>query len=115
MPQMVQVTPEEIIHLILEEMVAGMCPSYYSNLVPSIYDVYLGLEDLERLRPLEGRIREEASRALSEKLNRLNRSGRAKLRVPLVSDKKPEKRYEALGEWSIEFHENTEDAEENPL
>jgi len=111
--QSVQVTPEEIIHVLLDEMEAGLCPSYYSNLVPSRYDVYLPLDDLERLRPLESRIREEATRALSEQLKRLNHE--SKFRLPLLSDKKPSKRYETLGEWSIALHENIEDAEEHPL
>jgi len=111
--QSVQVTPEEIIHVLLEEMEAGLCPSYYSNLVPSRYDVYLSLDDLERLRPLESRIREEATRALSEQLKRLNRE--SKFRVPLLSGSKQSKRYETLGEWSIALHENIEDAEEHPL
>jgi len=112
----VPVTPEEIIILILEEMEAGMSPGYYSNLVPSVYDVHLNGDDLERLRPLESRIRDEAIRALSEKLSKLNRAGGPLLKVPLLNDKKNRKRYEALGEWSVEFHENTDDdARENPL
>ncbi len=110
---MVQVTPEEIIHVLLEEMEAGLCPSYYSNLVPSRYDVYLALDDLERLRPLESRIRDEATRALSERLKHLN--SESKFRLPLISDKKQSKKYETLGEWSIALHENIEDAEEHPL
>jgi len=109
------VTPEEIIHLILEEMQAGMCPSFYSNLVPSTFTVYLLAEDLERLRPLEQRMRDEAIRALGEKLSKLNKSGEPMVKIPLVP-KKGGKRYEALGEWSVEFHENTDDgAEETPL
>lgn len=111
--QSVQVTPEEIIHVLLEEMEAGLCPSYYSNLVPSRYDIYLAQDDLERLRPLEPRIREEATRALSEQLKRLNRE--PKFKLPLLSDKKQNKRYETLGEWSIALHENIEDAAEHPL
>ena len=112
--QTVLVTPEEIIHLILEEMEAGLCPSYYSNLVPSTYDIYLYIDDLERLRPLQQRIRDEAIRALGEKLSKLNKS--AGLKIPLVPEKKTRKRYEALGEWSVEFHENTDDdARETPL
>ena len=111
--QSVQVTPEEIIHVLLEEMEAGLCPSYYSNLVPSTYDVYLALDDLERLRPLETRIREEATRALGEQLKRLNRD--SKFRLPVLTGKKHPKRYETLGEWSVTLHENIEDAEEHPL
>jgi hypothetical protein len=111
--QSVQVTPEEIIHVLLEEMEAGLCPSFYSNLVPSTYDVYLALDDLERLRPLESRIRDEATRALGEQLKKLNRD--SKFRLPSSLSGKQPKRYETLGEWSIALHENIEDAEEHPL
>ena len=112
--QTVLVTPEEIIHLILEEMEAGLCPSYYSNLVPSTFDIYLYIDDLERLRPLQARIRDEAIRALGDKLSKLNKSGG--LKIPLVSEKKSPKRFEALGEWSVDFHENTDDdARDVPL
>jgi hypothetical protein len=117
MPQQetVHVTPEEIINFILEEMEAGMCPSYYSNLVPSIYDVYLYGEDLERLRPLEQRMREEAVNALGEKLSALNKAAGRKSKL-LTASKKRTKRYETLGDWSVEFYENTDDdARENPL
>ena len=112
--QTVLVTPEEIIHLILEEMEAGLCPSYYSNLVPSTFDVYLYIDDLERLRPLQQRMRDEAIRALGDKLSKWNKGGG--LKIPLVAGKRQQKRYEALGEWSVEFHENTdEDARDVPL
>lgn len=114
--QTVQVTPEEIIHLILEEMEEGTCPSYYSNLVPSIFDVYLYIDDLERLRPLESRMRDEAVRALNERVAELNKAGEPRLKLPLAATKRRGKRYETLGEWSIQFHENTEDdAREVPL
>src|SRR6202171_159493 len=108
-----QVTPEEIVTLILAEMEAGMCPGYYSNLVPSVYHVYLNIDDLDRLRAIHQRIREEAVRALEEELTRLNKA--PKLKLPLT-DAKKRKRYEALGDFTVEFHENTdEDARENPL
>ncbi len=112
----VQVTPEEIIGFILEEMEAGLCPSYYSNLVPSVYDVYLYGEDFERLRGLEQRMREEAIQALGEKLAELNKAAGRKSKRVLGGGKKRPKRYETLGEWSVEFYENTDDdARENPL
>lgn len=113
----VQVTPEDIIHLILEEMQAGMCPSFYSNLVPSVYQVFLYSDDLERLRPLERRMRDEAVRALEEKLADLNRAAEpSKLKLPLGGAKHRTKKYEALGDFTVEFHENTDDdARDNPL
>jgi pSer/pThr/pTyr-binding forkhead associated (FHA) protein len=111
-----RVTPAEIVHFLLDEMEAGMCPTYYSNLVPSVYDIYLGSDDFERLRPLEARIREEAMTALAEKLSALNRAAEPKLKLPFGASRKPVKRYETLGEWSVELHENTDDdAAENPL
>lgn len=118
MPQQhtVHVTPETIIGFILEEMEAGMCPSYYSNLVPSVYDVYLYGEDLERLRPLEQRMREEAMNALAEKLAALNKAAGRTPKLGFAGSKKRAKRYETLGEWSVAFYENTDDdARENPL
>jgi FHA domain len=118
MPQQdtVRVTPEAIIGFILEEMEAGMCPSYYSNLVPSLYDVYLYGEDLERLRPLEQRMRKEAVNALGEKLAALNKAAGRKPKLALAGPKRRGKRYETLGEWSVTFYENTDDdARENPL
>jgi len=114
--QTFRVTPEEIVNFVLEEMEAGMCPTYYSYVVPSIYDVYLYAEDLERLRPLEQRMREETATALSEKLSKLNRAAEPKLKLPLGAKNKRVRRYETLGEWSVEFHENADDdASENPL
>ena len=113
---LVRVTPEEIVNFILEEMEAGLCPTYYSNLVPSVYDVYLYIDDLERLRPLEQRMREEAVNALGEKLSALNKAVEPKLKIPLGAPKRRKKRYETLGDWSVEFHENADDdARENPL
>lgn len=118
MPQQetVHITPEEIINFILEEMEAGMCPSYYSNLVPSVYEVYLYGEDLERLRPLEQRMRAEAVNALGEKLAELNKTAARKPKLALGGPKKRARRYETLGEWSVALYENTDDdARENPL
>jgi hypothetical protein len=115
-PDTVHITPEEIINFILEEMEAGMCPSYYSNLVPSVYEVYLYVADLERLRPLEQRVRGEAVSALGEKLAALNKAATRKPKLALGGPKKRAKRYETVGEWSVVFYENTDDdARENPL
>ena len=113
-PGSAQVTPEEIISLILEEMRAEVAPMYYSNLVRTVYHVYLYGEDLERLRPVFSRIREETTRALDEELAKLNK--RKKSGLGLLKTAKRHKTYETLGDWTIDFHENTdEDARENPL
>ena len=51
-------------------------------------------------------MRDEASRALTEKLAALNKTANPKLKLPLGGGKRAGKKYEALGEWVIEFHEN---------
>jgi pSer/pThr/pTyr-binding forkhead associated (FHA) protein len=109
----VRITPEDIITLILDEMQAATAPSLYSNLVPNVFDIYMYADDLDRLRPLIGRIRDEATRALSSRITELNKSG---LKLPLLRDRTPRKQYEALGDWALEFHENTDDdAADNAL
>jgi hypothetical protein len=114
-PGLNPVTPEEIIDLILEEMRAEMAPSYYSVLVRSVYDVYLHIHELERLRPALDHIRGEAIRALNDELVKLNKTKKLKFPFLEAAPAKP-KRYQTLGDWIIEFHENTDDdAGENPL
>ena len=115
-PGTAQVTPEEIVYLILEEMRAEVAPLFYTNLVRSVFHVYLAPSELERLRAVLPRLREEAVRALNEELVKLNHGTRPKLRIPLLNEPRRRKPYEAMGEWLVEFHENTDDdAEENPL
>jgi hypothetical protein len=112
-PSAVQpVTPQEIITLVLAEMEAETAPSYYSVIVRSIYQVYLHPDEMEKLRPVLPHVREEAVRALNERLTALNRPKWAWL--PFGRPK--QKRYKTLGDWVVEFHENTDDdAAENPL
>ncbi len=106
------VTPAEIIDLILIEFRAEILQMRYSNLVRSVFQVYLGGRDLRRLGPVLERTKLEAQRALNEELAQLNKR---KLRIPGFPQN--QKRYEVIGEgWVIDFHENTdEDAVENPL
>ena len=102
--------------MILEEMRSEIAPLYYTNLVRSVYDVYLNPDDLERLRPVQERIRDEAIRALNDELAKLNRNRRSKIKLPLLRDDSKKAIYEAMGDWVVEFHENTDDdSKENPL
>ena len=111
-----RITPQDIIALLLEEMEAGIAPSHYSNLVPSVFSVYLYADDLERLRPLERRMRDEAIRALAARIAELNKGNSSRLKLPLARERAPKKQYEAVGDWVVEFHENTDDdAAENAL
>lgn len=111
-PENPPVTPAEIIDLILEEMRAEILEMRYSNVVRSVYHVYLGSRELRRLGPVLQRTKVEATRALNEELAGLNKR---KLRLPGFATN--HKRYETVGDgWVIEFHENTDDdAEQNPL
>jgi pSer/pThr/pTyr-binding forkhead associated (FHA) protein len=111
-PENPPVTPAEIIDLILEEMRAEVLEMRYSNVVRSVYHVYLNSRELRRLGPVMQRTKVEATRALNEELAGLNKR---KLRLPGFAVN--HKRYETIGDgWVIEFHENTDDdAAENPL
>lgn len=105
-------TPEEIIDLILSEMHAEITPSRYSIFVRSVFQVFLYGEELERLRPTLKKTGEEAIRALNEELDKLNNPLQKRLKIPLGSKRK----HQALSEWTVEFHENTDDdAADNPL
>jgi hypothetical protein len=106
------VTPAEIIDLILIEFRAEILEMRYSNLVRSVFQVYLGGRDLKRLGPVLERTNAEAKRALNEELAQLNKR---KLRLPGFPQN--QKRYEVVGEgWVIDFHENTDDdVDDNPL
>src|SRR5437763_12160842 len=93
-----RITPEDIITLLLEEMEAGIAPSHYTNLVPSVFSVYLYADDLERLRPLERRMRDEAIRALTARIAELNKGASSRLKIPLTRERTPKKLYEAVGD-----------------
>lgn len=100
-------TARDIILEIVRNMREGLEPLHYSTLPPSIYQVYLYPDDLDRLRGIVPRIVEEARRALDAELESLNRASIgerlkiARRELPKVSP--PE------GGWQISLHENTDD------
>jgi hypothetical protein len=100
-------TAREIILEIVRNMREGLEPLQYTTLPPSIYDVYLTREDLDRLRGIVPRILDEARRALDEELAALNRSSFAeRLKITAASGPKvvpPD------GGWQIRILENTDD------
>jgi FHA domain len=100
-------TAREIIHEIVRNMREGLEPLAYSTLAPSIYDVYLHPEDMERLRGILPRIVDEARRALDAELQSLNRASLTeRLKISRRGDPKispPE------GGWQIRVLENTDD------
>ena len=88
-----QVTPEDVVEMILDKMQEQISPSYYKYLVPNIFNVYLHSEDFERLRGLHHVIREEAVRALDEEIGKLNRPKAGLPDLPWQQSKR-RKRYE---------------------
>ena len=81
----------------------------YSTIVPARYEVYLHVSDFERLEGLVPRIVEEARRALSEELARLNRGSNLtdRLRDALGRPRAPRERTEP--DWRIEIAPDPDD------
>jgi hypothetical protein len=100
-------TGREIIQEIVRNMREGLEPLHYSTLPPSIYNVYLHADDLERLRAIVPRIVDEARRALDTELASLNRATLAE-RVK-VSRRNIPKVAAPEGGWLIRILENTDD------
>ncbi len=61
-----QVTGREIILDIVGNMHQGLEPLLYTTLAPNIYDVYLHIDDYERLQGLFDKIAEDAKKALDD-------------------------------------------------
>ncbi len=100
-------TAREIILEIVRNMREGLEPLHYSTLPPSIYQVYLHPDDLDRLRGIVPRIVEEARRALDAELESLNRASLGE-RLKIARRELP-KVSAAEGGWQIGIHENTDD------
>lgn len=102
------VTPEEIIDLIVDEMDAQQAPSRFSILVRNAFHVRLEETQFERLKPVQGRIRTEAIRALNEELAARNKGGKS-FRIPGIDPPADKRRWETLADWRIDFSINTDD------
>ena len=85
-PSAAPVSPAEIIELMLEEFHAEILEMRYSNLVRSVFHVYLSSKDMRRLGPVLERTRAEADRALNEALATLNK--KKKIRLPVAIEVK---------------------------
>ncbi len=102
-----EVTGRAIIEHLQNAITEHQHPLVYSTLVPSLYIVYLRPEDYDRLESLFPKIKEEARRALDEKLGALNGSRIRRLQ------RKPEC-VNLMGEWYIEFQADTGEEEIPP-
>ncbi len=100
-------TARDIISEIIRNMREGLEPLHYSTLAPSIFDVYLHPDDLDRLRGILPRILDEARRALDAELEKLNK---ASLTERLKISRRGEPKITAPeGGWRIRLLENTDD------
>lgn len=71
-----EATGREIVVAIVGGMLAGLEPMYSRTLAPELFHVYLRAADYERLRGVFHELRDEAARALDEKLVALNKAAR---------------------------------------
>jgi hypothetical protein len=100
-------TARDIILEVVRNMREGLEPLHYSTLPPSIYNVYLHRDDMERLRGILPRILDEARRALDAEVDTLNRASLAE-RLKLARRAEP-KIAAPDGGWQIRILENTDD------
>ena len=73
-----QITGDDIISELIRNADAGRFKVRYTILVPCIFNVYLHPRDYELIQPIAELIREEAVRALKERLSDLNKSRTAR-------------------------------------
>jgi hypothetical protein len=99
-------TGRDIILEVVRSMRENLEPLRYTTLAPAVYHVYLHRDDIERLRAITPRIVEEAKRALSEEVNRLNKTS---LLDHLGGPRKLPKIAAPEQGWQIELHDNTDD------
>ena len=106
-----QATAREIILAIIENLHTGLEPLLYKTLVPSLFDVYLHLNDYERLEGIWPKVVEETRSALDKELQRLNQASEPpKLLKMLPIFEKEEMKYErAESEWYISLYKNTDE------
>ena len=71
-----QVTAEEVILAVVENMHQSLEPLLFSTWAPSLYHVYLRRHDYERLRGIFPAIADEAKVALDRELEALNKSAK---------------------------------------
>lgn len=106
-----QITGDDIISELIRNADAGWFKVRYTILVPCIFNVYLHPRDYELIQPIAELIREEAVRALKERLSDLNKSRTARpfgKRFGLAGEPRPE--YKILEKhWVIQFHGDQEE------
>jgi len=103
-------TGEEILHELVQNLEQSLEPLRYSVLAPSVFDVYLHSDDLDRLSGILPHLIEEGRRALDERLEALRLEARpSRLRRLIPGQSGPEKEFRSVaGGWYLTFRENTD-------
>ncbi|MCI0424190.1 MAG: DUF3662 domain-containing protein, partial [Acidobacteria bacterium] len=73
-----RVTGRDIILGLLENMQEGLEPLLYTTLAPGLYDVYLHVDDYERLEGVLPLIIDEAKTALDKAIDDSNRNAKGR-------------------------------------
>lgn len=95
-----------IIDELIRNMELGRFEMAYTTLLPCIFKVYLHPEDYARLAGVFGLITEDARRALTARVSKMNNPPR----VLGVRRGRPKDHRIAAADWSIQFFADTEDA-----
>jgi hypothetical protein len=107
-------TARDIILEIVRNMREGLEPLRYSTLAPSIFNVYLHPDDLDRLRGIVPRILDEARRALDSELETLNRAPLTeRFKLGKFAKRSEPKIAPPEGGWQVRILENTDDETES--
>lgn len=93
----------DIIDAVVANMRAGCEPLKYSVLAPSRFTVYLHPVEFARLHEIAPLVQEEAARALTEELERMNRHSRVGRLVGRLSQRRQSPLRNPAGEWHIEL------------
>lgn len=106
-----QITGDDIIAEVLRNSGEGVFKIRYTALLPSIYHVYLHPGDYDTIKPVLTALAAETRAALIERLEELNRQGKASsIARTLGFESGKQVEYKILDpDWTIEFHPDAED------
>jgi hypothetical protein len=101
-----RITGRVIVDQLVRNMQLGQFEMAYSTLLPCIFSLYLHPDDYARLTGVFDLIKEDARRALSERMEQLNVKP---LGMPVIRPVKVKKPYRIAGkDWSFEFFPDSE-------
>jgi hypothetical protein len=99
-----EITGRDIIEELLQHMESNSQPLFYSILVPSVYQVCLHPQDYKTLETIFSVIRDQARKALSERLQRLNKP----TLIGRLKSGNATKYENVQGDWFVDFQPDTD-------